>query len=213
MPLAHPSTCIDSYHQGQTVTPPCGGRESLKKVVINKSHDFAKLEREYITSQISLRELCRRHGITAHSLVTVQARKHKWQEKREAYQAQASDAYIERYAARQADRQAEIHDKALDAIDETITKFRADLKATEKKLVDGEWVEVPVMRLTPRDLAALLDRLQVLLDRPSRISEGRDLSVGSQLPIDALNPIVELTRGREGPPASPLPKTPRRLDD
>jgi hypothetical protein len=157
--------------------------------------------------------LCRRHGITAHSLVTVQARKGRWQEKREQYQAKASDAYIERYAARQADRQAEVRDKALDAIDEGISRFRADLKATEKELVDGEWVEVPVMRLTPRDLAVLIDRLQVLFDRPARISEDRDLSASSVIPVDALNQFVELTRGRAAPPTSPLPRAPRRLDD
>jgi transposase-like protein len=179
---------------------------------MNKVHPYRDLEHEYITSQISIRELCRRHGISAHSLVTVQARKGKWAEKREQYQAKASDAYIERYAARQADRQAEIHDKALDAIDEAITRFREDLRATEKKLVDGEWVEVPVMRLTPRDLAVLIDRLQILFDRPSRISEGRDLGVKSEIPIDALNQLVELTRGRAVAPASPLPRA-QRLDD
>jgi hypothetical protein len=78
--------------------------------------------------------------------------------------------------------------------------------------VDGEWVEVPVMRLTPRDLAALIDRLEVLFDRPSRISKGRDLSVSSQLPIDALNQLVELAPGRAVPAASPLLRA-RRLDD
>ena len=30
---------------------------------MNKSHDYRALEREFITSQISLRELCRRHGV------------------------------------------------------------------------------------------------------------------------------------------------------
>ena len=45
---------------------------------MNKRHQYRELEREYVTSQISLRELCRRHGITAHSLVTVQAKKGKW---------------------------------------------------------------------------------------------------------------------------------------
>jgi transposase-like protein len=200
----------------QTVIPPRPEAGTARRaVVINKSHDYAKLEREYITSQISIRELCRRHGITAHSLVTVQARKGKWQEKREQYQAKSSDAYIERYAARQADRQAEIHDTALDAIDEAISRFREDLKATETKLVDGEWVEVPVMRLTPRDLAVLIDWLQVLLDRPSRISEGRDLSLSSTLSLEGLNELIERTqgRGKRSPmEASPLPRT-QRLDD
>ena len=31
---------------------------------MNRMYDYAKLEREYVTSQISLRELCRRHGIS-----------------------------------------------------------------------------------------------------------------------------------------------------
>ena len=79
--------------------------------------------------------------------------------------------------------------------------------------MDGQWVEVPVMRLTPKDLAVLIDRLQILFDRPSRVNEGRDLSISSEISIDALNQLVELTRGRAVPPTSPLPKAPRRLDD
>ena len=108
-------------------------------------------------------------------------------------------------------REAEVRDKALDAIDEAISGFHSDLKTTEKKLVNGEWVEVPVMRLTPKDLAVLIDRLQVLFDRPARISEGRELSGSSQLPVDALSQLVELTRGRAVALTSPLPRT-RRLD-
>ena len=58
---------------------------------MNKRHDFAKLERESVTSQISLRALCRHQCITAHSLVTAQAKKHKWAEKREQYEAKESE--------------------------------------------------------------------------------------------------------------------------
>ena len=180
---------------------------------MNKSHDYAKLEREFVTSQISLRELCRRHGISAHSLVTIQARKGKWQEKREAYQQTAGDAFIEKHADRMADRQAQIRDKALDAIDEANTRFRADLKATKKKLVNGEWVEEPVMRMTPRDLALLIDRFQVPFEKPSVITQG--LTASTELSADALREFIEATRGRAGPSpmeVSPLPRT-RRLDD
>ena len=167
---------------------------------MNKSHDYRALEHEFVTSDISIRELCRRHGISAHSLVTVQAKKRKWAEKREQYRAKTSDADIERHAARHADRLAEIEDKAIDVIDQALDRFRSDMRATEKKRIDGEWVEVPVMRLMPKDIAILLDCLQVLFERPSRIHEGRDLSVRSELPLDALNRIVELTRGRAVPP-------------
>jgi len=59
---------------------------------VNKVHPYRELEREYITTDISIRELCRRHGISSHSLVVVQAQKGRWQEKRAQYRAQESDA-------------------------------------------------------------------------------------------------------------------------
>ena len=67
---------------------------------MNKRHQYRELEREFVTSDISIRELCRRHDITAHSLVTVQAKKLRWAEKREQYQAKESDAFMSRHAAR-----------------------------------------------------------------------------------------------------------------
>jgi len=87
--------------------------------------------------------------------------------------------------------------------------FRADLKRSERKLVGGEWVEVPMMVITPRDVA-------LLLDRPSTISEGRGVTVTSEaVPVEVLREIVELTRGRVElvPQASPIPRSPRRMDD
>ena len=40
---------------------------------MNKIHDYRLMEREYISGDMSLRELCRRHGISSHSLVVDQA--------------------------------------------------------------------------------------------------------------------------------------------
>jgi len=167
---------------------------------------------------MSLRQLCRIHTITAHSSVVTQAKKLKWAEKREAYQARASESFITRHAERMAAREAEIHDKVLEAIDEALDKFRADMWRTEKKLVGGEWVEKPVMLMTPKDLALLIDRLQILFDRPSHINEGRGstgTAFSEPLPLDAVRQIVDLTRGRIQPAtqASPIPRTPRQLDD
>ena len=183
---------------------------------MNKRHDFARLEREFITTDISIRGLCRRHGISAHSLVTVQAKKRRWAEKRAAHQARSSEAFIEKHADRMADRQAEISDKALDAIDEAITKFREDMRATKPvRQPDGSITEEPVMRLTPKDVALLIDRFQVLFERPSVISQHQGLTVSTELSADALREFVEATRGMGGPSrmdVSPLPRT-RRLDD
>jgi hypothetical protein len=183
---------------------------------LNKVHPYRALEREFITSQISIRELCRRHGITAHSLVVVQARQGNWQEKREAYRARESDTFITKHADRMAAREAEVHVHALDAIDEAITKFRADMQRTERKLIAGEWVEVPVMLIVPKDVALLIDKFQVLFHRPSVITEGRGVAVTSDsLPIEALQEFIEATRGlaEPDPQESPIPRSPRRLDD
>jgi transposase-like protein len=216
------SHCIGGYDEHRRSLRPssrrgaAGGRDSVKAVVINRVRDYAQLEREFITTDISIRELCRRHGISAHSAVVVQAQKNDWTAKREAHQARASESFIEKHADRMADRQAEISDKALDAIDEAIDKFRADLKAT--KLVrqpDGSITEVPVMRLMPKDLAVLIDRFEVLFGRPSVISQHQGLTVSTEVSADALREFIEATRGMGGPSrmdVSPLPRT-RRLDD
>ena len=181
----------------------------------NRVRDYRALEREYITGTMSLRGLCRAHGVAAHSAVVVQARREGWREKREAYRSRASSKYIELRADRAALREAEVRDHAIEAIDEAITKFRADLQATERKLIDGEWVEVPVMRISSRDIVLLIDRFNVLFGRPGTITEGRTLSAtvtAETLPVDLLQKIIEATRGLEtrAPEASPLPRLPNR---
>jgi len=185
---------------------------------VNRVRDYRALEREYITGEMSLRGLCRAHGVTAHSAVVVQARREGWAEKRRAYRDRASSKYIELRADRAALREAEVRDHAIEAIDEAITKFRADLQATEKKLIDGGWVEVPVMRILPRDLVLLIDRLQILFGRPGSISEGRSFAAtitSETLPVDLLTRIIEATRGLEtrAPEASPLPRLPWRPEN
>ncbi len=111
-----------------------------------------------------------------------------------------------------ADRQAEIHDEVLEAI----ARFRADLQAT--KLVrqpDGRITEEPAWSMTPRDACLIIDRSQVLFARPSSISQHQGLTVTSELTADVLLEFIEATRGLVEPPsqASPIPRSPRRLDD
>ncbi len=139
---------------------------------MNKARDYRVLEREYITSQMSLRELCHRHGITAHSLVVVQAQKGRWQEKRDAYRARESESFITKHADRMAAREAEVRIHALDATDEAIDKFRSDMGRTERTLVNGEWVEVPVMLITPKDVVLLIDKIPGPLPSPLRHPRG-----------------------------------------
>ncbi len=94
-----------------------------------------------------------------------------------------------------------------------------DLRATKRVvLADGSMAEEPVMLITPRDLALLIDRFQILFGRPSTISEGRSFAAtitSEALPLEALQKIVELTRDLT-PPAdhtSGLPHIREKLPD
>ena len=182
---------------------------------MNKVRDYRAFEREYITSQLSIRELCRRHGISAHSLVVVQAKQGRWAEKRETYRTRESESFITKHADRMAAREAEVRIHAIEAIDEAIDKFRSDMRRTEKKLIGGEWVEVPVMLIGPKDVALLIDRLQLLFARPSSISQHQSPLVTSEVPADALQAIIEANRGLAEPPPqeSPIPRRIRPLID
>jgi len=75
------------------------------------------------------------------------------------------------------------------------------------------------MLITPRDMALLVDRFQLLFGRPTMISEGRGFAAtvtSEALPLDALQKIVELTRGLAPPQAddtSELPHIREKLPD
>ena len=74
------------------------------------------------------------------------------------------------------------------------------------------------MTVGPRDLALLIDRLQVLFGRSAQISEGRDFAAmvtSEPIPVDRFKEIVELTRGIGMPPeyTSGLPNHRGKLPD
>ena len=183
---------------------------------MNERHPHRDMEREFVTTDISIRELCRRHGISSHSVVVDQAKKHDWAAKREPTRARESESFMEKHADRMADLQAEIHDKILDTIDEAVTKFRDDLRATKSaRQPDGSVREEPAWYMKVSDLRLLIDYVEVSFGRPSVISQHQGPTVTLEPSVDALREFIEATRGRAGPSPmeeSPLPRT-RRLDD
>lgn len=54
---------------------------------------------------------------------------------------------------------------------------------------------MPVIRLKPKDIAILLDRLMVLAGRPSVISQHQGLTLTSELSVERLSEFLERTRG------------------
>jgi len=188
----------------------------------NKKHDYDQLEREYVSGNMSLRQLAQDHGM-AHSLIMTRSTKDKWAEKREKFRDRSSESAVTFMADRQAyriSREMELKDKAIDVIEQALDKLSEDMSATERRLVNDEFVEVPVYRLRPADLVPLLDRLQVMFGKPSHISEERNLGVTvdtGPLEPEALRAFIEATRGI-GPlggtsQSSPLPRTDRTREN
>lgn len=161
----------------------------------NRTNDYASLEREYITGTMSIRELARMHGIGNASLLHAQARRHDWYAKRDIYQSKTTTKALDFLASREADRQlreAEVRSDAIDVIHQAILKMKSDMLAVNEK---GE----PIMRIYPKDLALLIDRLNVLFGRPSTITEERSLGVSvtsRNVPADILREIADVARGR-----------------
>lgn len=190
---------------------------------MNTKHDYALLEREYITGNMGLRELARSHGISNHSLVVAQSKAREWVRKRQEYRDGAADKAVtymaDQEGARRA-REARVRDNAIESIDEAISAMRAQLKGTHKVFKGNEWVEEPLVVVKPADVALLIDRLQVLFGRPSAINEERHL--GIELSASGNNPeflrrIVEATRGIGGlagdAAASPIPRLDRTREN
>lgn len=175
---------------------------------MNRIADYVALEREFVTSpqDISLRELARRHEMN-HSLIVVAANKPDprtgmtWKDKRAEYKETALRKAMDVAAASTADQEARVRSKALDVIERYIDKMDKDLDATEKRFVNGEWVDLPVMRANPQGLAALLDKAMILFNRPNQITEGRNINLSANASVEDVARVLELTQsvaGRDG---------------
>lgn len=183
---------------------------------MNTKYDYDALEREYIKGTMGLRELARTHGIVNHSIITAQARKREWVRKRQEFQEGAANKAVVLMAddeGRRRAQEARVRDNAIEAIDEAITKMRADMKATKQVFIGGVQVEVPLVVIEPKDIALLIDRLNVLFGRPANITEERSLGINLSAvgnSPELLRGIVEATRGLDalgsGPTGSPIPR-------
>jgi hypothetical protein len=70
------------------------------------------------------------------------------------------------------------------------------MAATHKVERGGEWVEEPVYRIGPKDIAILIDRMNVIFGKPSVISEERNLGLAFSadgLPPEFLRTLVDAT--------------------
>jgi len=163
----------------------------------NRLYDYATLEREFVISaeDVSIRELCRRHDIDEPSSIHAQARKPdaaglNWYDKRDEFKQRQHQSLIDKVSesrAEQAAKEVRVFGKAIDVIE----------LAFDKAIEGLETNKVPIKL---GDLALLIDRVNVLFNRPSTITEGRNLglSVSTEATPDQIRRILELTAGVAG---------------
>lgn len=163
----------------------------------NRIYDYVALEREFVTAvpDISIRELCRRHHIEEPSSVHTQARKpdaagKTWYDKRDDYKQAQHEATVEKVA----DRRAGLAAKLVDLDEKAITAIDLALTQLILNMANGTVV------VQPKELAGLIDRVNILFNRPTQITEGRSLGLNltAEATPEQLARVLELTRGVAG---------------
>lgn len=162
-----------------------------------------------MTGSMSISELAAMHGVNSRAAVIHAAKRRGWAEKRELFRSRSTALTIEKSADQAAERfvrQLSVQDNAIDAIDEAITRLREDLRRTVKVFRDNQWVEEPALAISVRDLALLIDKMNVLFGRPSVISEERNLGLSLSaegLPPEFLRAVIDATSTVGGPLGGP----------
>lgn len=154
------------------------------------THDYDKLEREYLSTDITIRALCRKHGIKSYSSVAQYARDHDWYERRSEIQTRVRERTIERVSERMAEAEADeieqFRGEALTVVRAAIYKFAEDLKDAQ-------------FRVRAEDLVKLINLGLLITGQPTSRVEERRLDVVATLeglPGEALRALVEATKPR-----------------
>lgn len=154
-------------------------------------YDYDRLEREYLANPtLTIRGLCRKHGIKAYSSVAQYARDHGWYEKRAQVTARTTEKTIEKVSERIAEAEA---DEIEQFRGDTLTVIRAAVYKFAEDLRD------PNYRIPPSDLAKLIQLGLLITGQPTSRTEERRLDVVASLeglPREALRALAEATKPR-----------------
>lgn len=144
-------------------------------------HDYALLEREYVTSDISVRALAEKHGIRSFSTVAAQAKKREWERKRADFKEAAFQHDIQNLARKRAVKLQEVYDDLVSVIQATIFRMAENLK--------GDDYHVSV-----KDLGLLIEKLQLLTGGATSREEIHNLNLNADLPPELLRLIQDTAR-------------------
>lgn len=103
--------------------------------------DPKKVEQEFVTSDLSIRELARRNDVS-YSSMAKHARDNDWSGKRVAYKASLSRQTYEKMAAEIADQEGIIREESLIVLRASLRRYAEQLAAGEVNITTKDAVEV-----------------------------------------------------------------------
>jgi hypothetical protein len=199
-------------------------------------YDYTDLRTQFLTAdpELSIRALCLVNGIDASKVSSIQrmAIKEDWAALREKRLVRTEERVIDQLAMKLAARRlrrVEVEDNALELIDESLNKMRADMDRTKKEQdpETHEWIEIPAQAYRPDQIVQLIDRIKGLFD--GNILPENAAASGAPPSLTQINfgdfdganaehralaaAVVSATRGagesaRRTPGSSPLPDAP-----
>lgn len=141
------------------------------------------LRKEYITGDMSIRQLAATHDMSW-SAIASRSRREDWAGKREAYRASVEQRAYDRTAARFASEEAEIRS-------EVVLAMRATVRAYINQLSNNE------IKVSPKDAQGAAQVINLLMGGPTSRTESKvvEFSTGGLEP-DVLRRLAELARAR-----------------
>lgn len=130
--------------------------------------DLSALEREYIITDISLREMARREGVS-NSTISTPAKRANWAEKRDQYKNAELDEYIARNAEKNAKRLARLEDLTVDVLEGQLVAFAQQLTAHLDE--DGKPNGKEPLFISPQDAREVIKTIQLLRGKATERTE------------------------------------------
>ena len=109
-------------------------------------NDYDALRQEYVSSEISIRELCRKHGIKSWSTVNKRKNDERWDDQREQFKTKLAEGEVGSLVAQRLKTIADIHEELLIAIRHGVRNYVASVSGQD-----------PAQTVTARDLMGLID--------------------------------------------------------
>ncbi len=130
--------------------------------------DLAALEREFITSDISLRKMALREGVS-NSTLSSPAKRLGWAAKRDDFKNRELDEYIQRNAEKNAKRLARLEDLTVDVLEGQLIRFAEQL--TSHLDADGKPNGKEPLFISPQDARDVIKTIQLLRGKATERTE------------------------------------------